>query len=83
MSDPVIAWLIDRITVLERQAAATVVRTGTVKQASPLLVQLDDDVSTTGQPATKTVTVGALTAGQRVRVEVGGGVDRLVVARLT
>ena len=83
MSDPVVAWLVDRISVLERQANATVFRTGTVKQASPLRVQLDDDVSTTGQPAAKTVTVGALTANQRVLVQVGGGVDRLVVARLT
>ena len=83
MSDPVIGWLVDRITVLERQANATVFRIGTVKQASPLLVQLDDDVSTTGQPAAKTVTVGALTANKRVLVQVGGGVDRLVVARLT
>lgn len=83
MSDPVIARLTQEIADLRRRLDACEMTFGTVRQVSPLRVQLDADTNAAGSPATKSVTVGALTVGQRVGVRVYGGVDRLVDLRLT
>lgn len=76
-------YLTRRLVAVEAAATRSVMRNGTVRQVSPLLVQLDDDTDTAGSPARKYVHVGTVTVGQRVRVEVVDGFDRLVVGRLT
>lgn len=80
MNEDLIGYLGRRLVGADRAAGALRMAMGTVKQVSPLLVALDEDVATAGQKARRLASYTA-TLSDRVVVLVADGVDRLVLGK--
>lgn len=80
MSDDLIGYLTQRLAGADRSAGSLRRAMGTVTQVSPLLVALDEDVSSGGQGARR-LSSYTPALSDRVAVDVIDGVDRLVIGK--